>query len=754
MEEEQTKTSTRRSRRPSSLTSVSPDPYRPDDRYWFCLRVGCDQKHEEELDPEAVYKNFVLRVMAARSPNIRLQKALNKKGPSANIKCPLTAPAKSSKSGVSRLAVISSISQKMVDTKRKDKPLTKASSTPNARVKQVAAKYLTTPRNQKCLPNPNSFRSGPNLRPTTLAVPKNRIVAKALVFHSPKKGISVKSSVELRTPLTKICEGMKRLQITSQRKRVLGYSHKSSKDIKRDPNKSLPLNPPSGRQCKDKSRAKDSLHPQSCNNQETKSLRCMKGKDKGKYKEMVEKDSSDMDIDVKSRDGSVSKINKGNGCHEHLTMLKTSGNFGSTGSTQEEAIPCIDAPTSSENLDAMLSVSGDSREAPPSTENLDVSDDSGGEMNILSTSRESDLEENELPKLQSQNRKDDQGSERNEQEVKTKSSSEQGGSPKDHPTSYPPLEGAGHESEILDSDDKENASASTDNRNLSNSNNACERKILGRQEIHENNKKVAQTMDKNLKEGLTSTRTGAPGMKYKKPKPTNPKPFRLRTDERGILKERKIHLLAPMKEIATDSKTRHGNEMQRNEICLDQSKYNNDTHEGSKKELAKDHQNDEPQQIRTTDLKTWKEKVESKMATINPKRHSALTCQKPIPDISELEYGKVNVNKKSESSLRKTKSPSLQQQFVRPKGLASTKKAMSSYMMPAQQLSVIKETSSTIAKPKEAGELTESATPSATRASFHAASRSLSRGRSATIPKEPNFRSVHTTPKSRTRKVA
>ncbi|XP_054793846.1 uncharacterized protein LOC129299395 [Prosopis cineraria] len=71
-----------------------------EDRYWFCSRVGCDQNHEEELDSEAIYKNFVLRVMAARSPNVRLRKALNKREASANLKCPLTAPAKSSKTRV------------------------------------------------------------------------------------------------------------------------------------------------------------------------------------------------------------------------------------------------------------------------------------------------------------------------------------------------------------------------------------------------------------------------------------------------------------------------------------------------------------------------------------------------------------------------------------------------------------------------------------------------------------------------------
>lgn len=41
---------------------------------------------------------------------------------------------------------------------------------------------------------------------------------------------------------------------------------------------------------------------------------------------------------------------------------------------------------------------------------------------------------------------------------------------------------------------------------------------------------MARTQHKNLKEGITVAATGAQGMKYKKPKPTNPKPFRLRTD--------------------------------------------------------------------------------------------------------------------------------------------------------------------------------------------------------------------------------
>ncbi|KAI8028097.1 hypothetical protein LOK49_LG02G03246 [Camellia lanceoleosa] len=138
---------------------------------------------------------------------------------------------------------------------------------------------------------------------------------------------------------------------------------------------------------------------------------------------------------------------------------------------------------------------------------------------------------------------------------------------------------SGHECEAVDSDDKENALASDGNR--------CEassgRKIFCKQETNEITKKVNQTQDKKLKEGLTVDTTGAQGVKYRKPKPTNPKPFKLRTDERGILKEanleRKMQALVPHKDIVAASTLpsrslhkKHGNEIQRNEKCLEQRK--------------------------------------------------------------------------------------------------------------------------------------------------------------------------------------
>jgi len=41
---------------------------------------------------------------------------------------------------------------------------------------------------------------------------------------------------------------------------------------------------------------------------------------------------------------------------------------------------------------------------------------------------------------------------------------------------------------------------------------------------------VNRVIGKTLKEGSIPAATGAQGVKYRKPKPTNPKPFRLRTD--------------------------------------------------------------------------------------------------------------------------------------------------------------------------------------------------------------------------------
>ncbi|EPS67548.1 hypothetical protein M569_07226, partial [Genlisea aurea] len=170
---------------PKFVDFNSIDRYLPDDRYWFCLRVGCDQKHDNEMDSEAIYKKFVLRVMAARSPCMKLQKALEKKVSKTPSKCSLSAPPKSCKPTLSSVAKISSVSKKLVYEQENEDPASKLESTTtpkNRKTKPVSAKCLSSPRNTNFFPAvKNSFRTvqAPK-RTTTAEVPRSREVSKAL----------------------------------------------------------------------------------------------------------------------------------------------------------------------------------------------------------------------------------------------------------------------------------------------------------------------------------------------------------------------------------------------------------------------------------------------------------------------------------------------------------------------------------------------------------------------------------------------
>ncbi|KAF5951178.1 hypothetical protein HYC85_009122 [Camellia sinensis] len=550
-------------------------------------------------------------------------------------------------------------------------------STPNPKVKQVVAKYLITSRNKNCLPSPNSFRSVQNLKPTSIAEPKNRTVAKAFVFQSPKKVISIKTSSELRTPLTKICEGMKRLEISSQRKHILGYSNKSSKDIKRNPDKSLPLDPSTRKlgAYEDKSKAKELFRPPNFKEKGNKSLRCIEKGNKpcnSMPKETVKNDLSRMEIDMKSRDSSVfgsSSITEGNVCEEWLSTEKTSGNLDTINSTREEAVTCLEVVPLTKNSDMVL---------------LDAS---RGEMNTSSNSEEGSLEENDLPKFEENSERGNESNEGIDEEGKTKASSEKRKNPKDHKTEPENLGVKGHEGEAMDSDDKENVLASDGNR--------CEassgRKIFRKQETNEITKK-----------------------------------FLIRKLQQPQCSQAEVYTKKHGNEIQRNDKCLE----QRNDKCLEQRKCNHDTNESSGNELQKNYKKDEPKQSRT---------VSERQAypNITPQRCSKSTQQKPKPITSRLD-------------LRKTKSSSQHEQFISPKGVASTKKAMAC----GKQLTVIKEISSTASRSKEAGDLSHSDISHANKAATSSASSSLSWGkRPLTIPKEPNFHNIRV-PKCCTRKVA
>ncbi|PPR84575.1 hypothetical protein GOBAR_AA36144 [Gossypium barbadense] len=565
---------------PKFVDLAAPDRCRTenDDRYWFCLRVGCDQKHEEEMDPEEIYKNFVLRVMAARSPSVGLRKALCRRD-SLKLECPRTVPAKSSKSRVSRLAMISSISTKMGEAKVKVK---QSSTTPNVKkataAKQPSTKALTTPRNKKGVSNPGTFRSVRNPKPTTVEVPKDRVVAKALVFHSPKKAVKLKKSVEWSSSLRRICSGMKKLEITDgSKKNALGCNKPLAA-----PRKQL-----RGREVK--SRLYDSLHCQNQKTQEVKSINRLKKK----------KNENELPL-------SEAALGR-----------------------QQDEQDTIDS-TSKNPSDILEQATGPSR--------------SSHEENI-----EPCPKDNEIPEA---TEGDDDKENAMASNIRVS------------------------ESKVMEIDNnKENYAASDENRKLD-----CDTgKLMN--ETHKNIQKVAKVISKTMKENSTAVK-GAQGMNYRKPKLTNPKPFRLRTDERGILKEanlEKKHLQAPEGDNESDTRTHK----------------------------------DQTQTIKISSLMKPKGSMERKISTI-PQKRTAPMHQK--------------ATQKSEGGSEKT----------RPRVVAALSR---------KKLGAIKEMSPTMARP-----LKGTSDPNKNGTSLTKKASSSQRRRHTTIPKEPNFHSLHA-PKNCTKRV-
>ncbi|XP_012480579.1 uncharacterized protein LOC105795484 [Gossypium raimondii] len=565
---------------PKFVDLAAPDRCRTenDDRYWFCLRVGCDQKHEEEMDPEEIYKNFVLRVMAARSPSVGLRKALCRRDSRLKLDCPRTVPAKSSKSRVSRLAMISSISTKMGEAKVKVK---QSSTTPNVKkataAKQPSTKALTTPRNKKGVSNPGTFRSVRNPKPTTVEVPKDRVVAKALVFHSPKKAVKLKKSVEWSSSLRRICSGMKKLEITDgSKKNALGCNKPLAA-----PRKQL-----RGREVK--SRVYDSLHCQNQKTQEAKSINRLKKKNENELP--------------------LSEAALGRQQDEKDTIDSTSKN-------PSDILEQVTGPSRSSHEENIEPCPKDN-EIPEATEGDDDKENAMASNIRVSESKVMEIDNN-----------------------------------------------------------KENYAASDENRKLD-----CDTgKLMN--ETHKNIQKVAKVISKTMKENSTAVK-GAQGMNYRKPKLTNPKPFRLRTDERGILKEanlEKKHLQAPEGDNESDTRTHK----------------------------------DQTQTIKTSSLMKPKGSMERKISTIHQKR-TAPMHQK--------------ATQKSEGGSEKT----------RPRVVAALSR---------KKLGAIKEMSPTMARP-----LKGTSDPNKNGTSLTKKASSSQRRRHTTIPKEPNFHSLHA-PKNCTKRV-
>ncbi|KAE8721837.1 Detected protein of unknown function [Hibiscus syriacus] len=603
-----------------------------DDRYWFCLRVGCDQKHEEEMDSEAIYKNFVLRVMAARSPSVGLRKALGKRDSRSKLECPRTVPAKSSKSSVSKLAMISSILQKMGEAKVKVIHVPKqGSSSPNVKAaKQSSTKALTTPRNQKGLLNPGTFQSVRNPKPTTIEVPKDRVVAKALVFHSPKKVVKLKKSVEWSSSLRKVCAGMKKLEINDgSKKNALGCINKPL-DVQR---KQL-----RGREVK--SRVYDSLHCQKQMNEEAKSVKRLKKKNSNKdlllseapmYRKPDEKDLVESPSD--SLEQAVSentKISSPSRCNNKpLDVPRKQLRGREVKSRLYDSLHCQKQMNEEAKSVKRLKKKNSNKDLPLSEAPMYRKPDEKDLVESPSDSLEQAVSENTKISSPSRSKMASISESEGDNEINESSSHEENIEPCSNDIEIP---------EATMNDDKENALASNirvsenskENTTASDENRGktVKKYVLGRHETSKNIQKGTNGMNKTMREKIK---------------------------ERGILKEanlEKKHLQAPLKETNTfrDPKINENSDNGSDTITLQ----------------------DQPHTIKTSSLKKSQRLAETKISYCTPQKRIVPMHQK-MTFSSVMVKGQDKAAKKSEGRLEKTKSPTVKQ-LVRPRGLASSRK--------------------------------------------------------------------------------
>ncbi|KAK1316241.1 hypothetical protein QJS10_CPA05g01697 [Acorus calamus] len=459
---------------PKFVDFTVPDRAPPDDGSWFCVRIGesqefysqffqsgfaavffwgfvsctdgrwgfsgCDQKHEQ-VDPDELYRNFVLRVMEARSPNVQLQKALKRRALKPTLKCPLSAPAKSAKERITRMS----------KPAPNAKPMTMTPNQAKAKKSSVAEKAYTTPRNRRCPLNQEPFRS---VRKGSAdpGVIKENTVAKALDFDTPRKTKGSSMSSNCSAPLKDICNEVKKLKIGCQARVA-----KSSRSAANNPKCSAAVSVGS----------KSSLRARKLQNTERMTL--SGGPDCENDEGMDNGSDEVMEID------------------ETSDVSRKSMHSGSTTTTG------VDEPVSSERLSLV-------------EENFEsfVVDDKGNDSPLKQLG-EKNVEQKGLVFETIEEAHDQTTS----VEVRNEN--------------FPCLENACHSND----DDKENSLSSHDIRDTSIKTNES-KENHSQHECGENLHKV---------KGSCGKTTGSQGLKYKKMKPTNPKPFRFRTDERGILKE-------------------------------------------------------------------------------------------------------------------------------------------------------------------------------------------------------------------------
>ncbi|XP_006651855.1 uncharacterized protein LOC102703479 [Oryza brachyantha] len=203
---------------PRFVDLTAPDAALPTDGpSWFCLRIGCDQNHEQ-VDPEALHRSFFMRVMAARSPNVRLQKAIRRRNQSSTLKCPHTAPPKPPMARFARPSTVAEAAEKAAKPKLKTHRIcTLRDSPPRTKAARVEAssarkKALTTPRSKPVRPRQEPFLSAKHQKEPVAAARKGTVV-KALFMTTPKKDASQTPAKGQAQPLSEVCSKMKKLNL-------------------------------------------------------------------------------------------------------------------------------------------------------------------------------------------------------------------------------------------------------------------------------------------------------------------------------------------------------------------------------------------------------------------------------------------------------------------------------------------------------------------------------------------------------------
>ncbi|KAE9595042.1 hypothetical protein Lal_00041167 [Lupinus albus] len=697
---------------PKFVDLTAPDPRRSgDDRHWFCFRVGCDQQHEQELDSEAIYKNFVLRVMAARSPNLRLRKALKSRETSANLKCPNTAPPKPR---VSRMALISSFSHKINNNNAKVKHLSKkvpaSSATPNAKVRQspAVAKALTAPRNQK-ISNLEQFRTVQSKKAMNVVVPKSRVVAKALVFHSPKKVKVVKamSSIELNTPMKALCSAMKKLELYGAKKNEEGCSNTMPVASTRKQFR--------GREVK--SRVFDSLYSNNRKAPEANTVKCLK---ENKVKSMLKRqvtmpheeaencDSSNMEIDDKSRGGSLERW------HESVS---SGGDITSLSRSNEEETKTNEGCENEE------------RRNPISEEGKipEVTQRKGEKYSMASGDKENEGELTENDNMTSEGSENQER--RNPLSEKGRISEVTNRKGEENSRAFDNKENEGAHNE---NDDKESASAPDENIVMITNYDDPKKAFFGSK--HEGLRKTPKKS--------TSTLAGSQIVKYRKLKPTNPKPFKLRTDERGIHKEANLVKKDPLPLKETTDKA--GKLIRKHQNIRRASELDTDNYSSSEEKSNQTTQGNPSGSIQSDNSNG---KRHHRLYAKTPHRNPGVKLQKPNDMDNPLEHGEKAAKRLNDNFNRK--SQMMQHKVLRSRGALSRKKEK---VLPATpcKLSVIAEkpSNSNILKPKEVEKPCDNDVSSPASKVVDSVSRPCSqRKRALTVPREPKFHSLHV-PKS------